>query len=87
MTGPEIVESIIATHAVNAEQFFSRSRVAEAVSARTSAIRALKETGFNNAAIGRLIGKDVTSVRYWVKPERRAKQMARGLEYYHTYKP
>ena len=71
-----IVLQICERHGIAPELFFSPMRSRKLAACRRDAIVALYGAGFNQRAIGRLIRRDASTVKYWLHPKARKRKLA-----------
>lgn len=69
-----IVLAICSEHDIAPADFFSGGTGRHLVQARVAAIHRLRDAGFNQAAVARLIRREYSVVRYWLHPEYRARK-------------
>ncbi|QUS39531.1 hypothetical protein RPMA_12315 [Tardiphaga alba] len=87
MTGKEIIARVLAETGVSEEQFFSKDKTAKPLAARVMAITELAAIGMSNSAIGRLLGRDRTTVGYWRVSARRDVRRAYARAYQDARQP
>jgi hypothetical protein len=71
VTGQEIVNAVMAKHRVGPKDFFGPSRFAHVVAARRAATLRLQADGMRVPMIARVMRRDRSSVRYWLRPDYR----------------
>ncbi|MBR1122127.1 hypothetical protein JQ628_11430 [Bradyrhizobium lablabi] len=76
MKGYKLVRSVMAEHRLGEEDFF-KSKRQEHLSARIDAIKRLKAAGLNHCEIALVMRRDRSTVRYWLKPDMRARKIYR----------
>ena len=68
MANPHVVAACL-ENKVSLKDFFSSLRSRPIVAARRAAILRLRSLGLSYRACGRIIGRDHTMVRYWIRDE------------------
>lgn len=75
MKGQAIIEAVMAKHRVGPKDFFGAGWPAHVVAARKAAALRLHAAGFRVPAIARVMRRDRSSVRYWLRPDYRAHRL------------
>ena len=70
-----IIEKLLLQHGVSESDFFGDSIHAHVINARRAAILALNEAGLDNPQIAKAVGRDITTVRYWLNPAQRERRI------------
>ncbi len=82
MKGRAIIRDVMQSRRIGVKDFFGASRMTHLVNARRIAIMRLKKAGFNDAAIARLMKRNYSTVRYWLRPDYRQRSMAYSNAYW-----
>lgn len=83
MIAIEIVRAVAKSHDVALEQIRSSCHKPRYVAARMEIARRLKtERGLSSGQIGRMINRSSWQVQYYLRPEYRARNIARGMARY-----
>lgn len=72
-----IVLTVCREHRVRPDEFFSRRTDRKFVRCRVEAIKRLREAGFSQAGIARMVRREYSTVRYWLHPEYRERRRER----------
>lgn len=73
----QIIDAVIADHSCGRDEFFSRHSEAYLVNARVDAARRLRnELDLSSTVIARLLKRECSTIRYYLKPNLRARKQA-----------
>jgi hypothetical protein len=70
-----IVASVMAKHMIGAKDFYGVSQVVHLVKARRAAIMQLSAAGFKVPMIAKVMRRDRSTVRYWLRPDCRSRRV------------
>jgi hypothetical protein len=80
-SGNSVVSSVCRKHCITLEEFFGPRRIRKFSLARKEAIERLFAKGMTLAACARLIGRDKSTIAYWLHPEWRERKRASMRRY------
>ena len=82
MKGREIIKGVMRRYRIGPVDFFGYSRLPRLVKARRRAAREMAEAGISIPVIARLMQRHPRTVAYHLKPDQRARSLARSARYY-----
>lgn len=80
-SGNSVVSTVCRKHRITLEEFFGPRRIRKFSVARKEAIERLFANGMTLAGCARLIGRDKSTIAYWLHPEWRERKRASMRRY------
>lgn len=84
MKGHEIIKMVVLENGISSEDFFGDGRTDAMIRARRDAILWMTASGFSRAKISRIMKRHYDTIRYWQRPDYRARLMERCRTNWHA---